>query len=100
MPGTSLGMVETRGLVAAVAAGDAMLKAAAVTLVGIEFSGGNYVTLMVRGDVSAVKAATDAGGVVAAAVGELVSVEVLARPHEEVAAVLPDEARSEPTEGG
>lgn len=100
MTSLSLGMVETRGLVAAIAAGDAILKAADVSLVGLEFIGGNYVTLMIRGDVGSVKAATDAGGVVAAAVGELVSVEVIARPHEEVSAVLPDEARSEPTEGG
>lgn len=86
----SLGIIETRGLVAAIAAGDAMLKAANIALVGIEFIGGNYVTLMIQGDVGAVKAATDAGGVVAAAVGELVAVEVLARPHEEVTSVLWD----------
>lgn len=88
--GGSLGMVETHGLVAAVEAADAMLKAASVALVGIEYIGAGYATVMVTGDVGSVQAATDAGGAAASRVGELVSVEVIARPHAEVVAVLPE----------
>jgi microcompartment protein CcmL/EutN len=85
----ALGMIETRGFVAAVEAADAMVKAARVTLVGYEKIGGGYVTVVVRGDVAAVKAATDAGSARAKEVGELVSVHVIPRPHENVDAVLP-----------
>ena len=84
----ALGMVETRGLVAAIEAADAMVKAANVQLVGKEQVGGGLVTVMVRGDVGAVKAATDAGAA-AEKVGELVSVHVIPRPHAEVDFVLP-----------
>ena len=85
----ALGMIETRGLVASVEAADAMVKAAKVTLIGKEFIGGGYVTVMVRGDVGAVKAAVDAGAEAARRVGELVSVHVIPRPHEEVEFILP-----------
>jgi len=85
----ALGMIETRGLVSAVEAADAMVKAANVTLIGREFIGGGYVTVMVRGDVGAVKAATDAGAAAAERVGELVSVHVIPRPHDEVEMILP-----------
>ena len=77
----ALGMVETKGLVGAIEAADAMVKAANVTLIGKETIGGGYVTVMVRGDVGAVKAATDAGAAAAKRVGELVSVHVIPRPH-------------------
>lgn len=85
----ALGMVETRGLVASIEAADAMVKAANVTLVGKEHVGGGLVTVMVRGDVGAVKAATDAGAAAAERVGELISIHVIPRPHEEVEAILP-----------
>lgn len=85
----ALGMVETRGLVGAIEAADAMVKAANVTLVGKEQIGAGLVTVMVRGDVGAVKAATDAGAAAAERVGELVSVHVIPRPHAEVDAILP-----------
>ncbi len=85
----ALGMVETRGLVGAVEAADAMVKAANVTLIGSEYIGGGFVTVMVRGDVGAVKAATDAGAAAAKRVGELVSVHVIPRPHEDVEMILP-----------
>lgn len=85
----ALGMVETRGLVGAVEAADAMVKAANVVLVGKERVGGGLVTVMVRGDVGAVKAATDAGASAAAKVGELVSVHVIPRPHGDVEKILP-----------
>ena len=85
----ALGMVETRGLVGAVEAADAMVKAATVTLIGREQVGSGLVTVMVRGDVGAVKAATDAGAVAAKKVGELVSVHVIPRPHSEVEMILP-----------
>ena len=80
----ALGMIETKGLVSAVEAADAMVKAANVNLVGKTLVGGGLVTIMVRGDVGAVKAATDAGAAAAAKVGELISVHVIPRPHEEV----------------
>ena len=86
----SLGMVETKGLVSAVEAADAMVKAAKVKFVGREFIGGGLVTIFVRGDVGAVKAATDAGGAAAARVGELVSVHVIPRPHSEVEFIIPN----------
>jgi ethanolamine utilization protein EutM len=85
----ALGMVETRGLVGAVEAADAMVKAAQVTLVGKEKIGGGYVTVLVRGEVGAVKAATDAGAAAAKRVGELVSVHVIPRPHDQVESILP-----------
>lgn len=85
----ALGMVETRGLVGAVEAADAMVKAANVRLIGSEYTGGGYVTVMVRGDVGAVKAATDAGAAAAKRIGELVSVHVIPRPHSDVEAILP-----------
>lgn len=85
----ALGMIETRGLVGAIEAADAMVKAANVKLIGKEFIGGGYVTVMVRGDVGAVKAATDAGAAAAQRVGELVSVHVIPRPHSDVEYILP-----------
>lgn len=85
----ALGMIETRGLVGAIEAADAMVKAAKVVLVGKEQVGGGLVTVLVRGDVGAVKAATDAGAAAARRVGELVSVHVIPRPHEEVEKLLP-----------
>ena len=85
----ALGMIETKGLVGAIEAADAMVKAANVTLLGKEFIGGGFVTVMVRGDVGAVKASVDAGAAAARAVGELVSVHVIPRPHEEVEGILP-----------
>ncbi|MFQ5707325.1 MAG: ethanolamine utilization microcompartment protein EutM [bacterium] len=85
----ALGMIETRGLVGAIEAADAMVKAAKVALLGKEKIGGGYVTVMVRGDVGAVKAATDAGAAAAEKVGELVSVHVIPRPHSEVEMILP-----------
>ena len=85
----ALGMIETKGLVGAIEAADAMVKAAKVELLGKETIGGGYVTVMVRGDVGAVKAATDAGCAAAQRVGELISVHVIPRPHSEVEALLP-----------
>ena len=85
----ALGMVETRGFIGSVEAADAMVKAANVTLVGSEYIGAGYVTVLVRGDVGSVKAATDAGAAAARRVGELVSVHVIPRPHAEVERVLP-----------
>jgi ethanolamine utilization protein EutM len=85
----ALGLVETRGLIGSVEAADAMVKAANVILVGTEYIGAGYVTVLVRGDVGAVKAATDAGAAAARRVGELVSVHVIPRPHTEVERILP-----------
>jgi ethanolamine utilization protein EutM len=89
MAADALGMVETKGLIGSVEAADAMVKAANVTLVGKEYIGAGYVTVLVRGDVGAVKAATDAGAAAARRVGELVSVHVIPRPHSDVEKVLP-----------
>lgn len=89
----ALGMVETKGFVGAVEAADAMVKAANVQLVGKEYIGAGYVTIFVRGDVGAVKAATDAGAAAARRVGELISVHVIPRPHAEVERVLPVNGR-------
>src|SRR6187397_701352 len=89
MAQNALGLIETKGLVGAIEAADAMVKAANVRLVGKEKVGGGYVTVMVRGDVGAVKAATDAGAAAAERVGELVSVHVIPRPHAEVEKILP-----------
>jgi len=85
----ALGLIETRGLVGSIEAADAMLKAANVRLIGKEKIGGGYVTVMVRGDVGAVKAATDAGAAAAKRVGELISVHVIPRPHDDVEMILP-----------
>lgn len=85
----ALGMIETKGLVGAIEAADAMLKSANVVLVGYEKIGSGLVTVMVRGDVGAVKAATDAGVAAAANVGEVVSTHVIPRPHMDVEKILP-----------
>ena len=89
MNGDALGMIETRGLIGAIEAADAMVKAANVLLIGKEYIGAGYVTVLARGDVGAVKAATDAGAAAARRVGELVSVHVIPRPHADVDRVLP-----------
>lgn len=89
MAGEALGLIETRGLVGAIEAADAMVKAANVDLVGKEQIGGGFVTVLVRGDVGAVKAATDAGAAAARKVGELLSVHVIPRPHDELVKILP-----------
>jgi len=85
----ALGMIETRGLTAAVEAADAMVKAAEVTLIGTEKIGSGLVSVMVRGDVGAVKAATEAGAATASRLGELIAVHVIPRPHEDVEKILP-----------
>jgi microcompartment protein CcmL/EutN len=85
----ALGMIETKGLVGAIEAADAMVKAANVILVGYEKIGSGLVTVMVRGDVGAIKAATDAGAAAAQKVGEVVSVHVIPRPHTDVEKILP-----------
>jgi ethanolamine utilization protein EutM len=89
----ALGMVETKGLIGSIEAADAMVKAANVTLIGSEYIGGGFVTVMVRGDVGAVKAATDAGAAAAKRVGELVSVHVIPRPHSDVEMILPQNTK-------
>ena len=89
----ALGMIETKGLVGAIEAADAMVKAANVTLIGKEQIGSGLVSVMVRGDVGAVKAATDAGAAAAERVGQLISVHVIPRPHEDVETILPSEAK-------
>jgi ethanolamine utilization protein EutM len=89
----ALGMIETKGLVGAIEAADAMVKAANVHLVGKELVGGGLVTIVVRGDVGAVKAATDAGAAAAKRVGELISVHVIPRPHGEVEMIIPSGAK-------
>lgn len=86
----ALGLVETIGFVGAVEASDAMVKSANVKLVGYEKIGGGYITVMVRGDVGATKAATDAGAAAAKKVGEVVSVHVIPRPHEDISKLLPE----------
>ena len=85
----ALGMIETKGLVGAIEAADAMVKSANVTLVGYEKIGSGLVTVMVRGDVGAVKAATEAGAQTAQRLGELVAVHVIPRPHADVEKILP-----------
>jgi microcompartment protein CcmL/EutN len=89
MAAEALGLIETKGLIGSVEAADAMVKAANVVLIGKEYIGAGYVTVMVRGDVGAVQAATDAGAAAARRVGELVSVHVIPRPHAEVERILP-----------
>jgi ethanolamine utilization protein EutM len=96
----ALGMIETRGLIGAIEAADAMVKTANVVLIGKEYIGAGYVTVLARGDVGAIKAATDAGAAAARRVGELVSVHVIPRPHAEVDRVLPRaEGRGQRAEG-
>jgi ethanolamine utilization protein EutM len=85
----ALGLIETKGLVGSIEAADAMVKAANVYLIGKVLVGGGLVTVMVRGDVGAVKAATDAGAAAAQRVGELISVHVIPRPHSDVELILP-----------
>lgn len=85
----ALGMIETRGLVAAIEAADAMVKAAEVTLIGTEKIGSGLVSVMVRGDVGAVKAAVEAGSATASKLGELIAVHVIPRPHSDVEKILP-----------
>ena len=85
----ALGMIETRGLVAAIEAADAMVKAANVTLIGSEKIGSGLVSVMVRGDVGAVKAAVEAGAAVAARLGEVIATHVIPRPHQDVEKLLP-----------
>jgi len=89
MMSEALGMVETKGLIGAIEAADAMVKAANVVLVGYEKIGSGLVTVMVRGDVGAIKAATDAGAAAARNVGEVMSVHVIPRPHTDVEKILP-----------
>ena len=89
MPMEALGMVETRGLVAAIEAADAMVKAANVTLIGSEKIGSGLVSVMVRGDVGAVKAAVDAGGAAASRLGEVIALHVIPRPLGDVEKLLP-----------
>ena len=96
----ALGMIETKGLVGSIEAADAMVKAANVNLIGKVHVGGGLVTVMVRGDVGAVKAATDAGAAAAGKVGELVSVHVIPRPHGEVEFILPRLETEEGAAGG
>ena len=84
----ALGMIETRGLVASIEAADAMVKAAGVTILGQTKSGGGLITTLVRGEVGAVKAATDAGATAANKIGDVVSVHVIARPHDELEGIL------------
>lgn len=85
----ALGMIETRGLTAAIEAADSMVKAAEVTLIGTEKIGSGLVTVMVRGDVGAVKAAVEAGSATASRLGELVATHVIPRPHNDVEKILP-----------
>lgn len=91
MMNEALGMIETKGLVGAIEAADAMTKSANVTLVGYEKIGSGLVTVMVRGDVGATKAAVDAGAVAADKVGELISQHVIPRPHNDVEKILPQQ---------
>ena len=91
MSGEAIGLIETRGLVGGIEAADAMVKAANVKLVGQERIGGGLVTVIVKGDVGAVKAAVDSGAAAAKRVGELISVHVIARPHADLDMILPKE---------
>ena len=89
MDTNSLGMIETKGLIGAIEAADAMVKAANVTLIGTQKIGSGLVTVMVRGDVGAVKSATEAGNAAAARLGEVIAVHVIPRPHSDVEKILP-----------
>lgn len=92
-PMNALGMVETKGLVASIEAADAMIKTAKVKLYGQEESGGGYITVYIRGEIGAVRAAVDAGAAAAKASGELVAVHVIAQPHKNVEKLLPDDVK-------
>ena len=92
-PMNALGMVETKGLVASIEAADAMIKTANVKLHGQEESGGGFITIYIRGEIGAVRAAVDAGAAAAKAAGELVTVHVIAQPHKDVEKLLPDTVR-------
>jgi ethanolamine utilization protein EutM len=92
-PMNALGMVETKGLVASLEAADAMIKTAHVKLYGQEESGGGYITVYIRGEIGAVRAAVDAGAAAAKAAGELVTVHVIAQPHKAVEKLLPDSVK-------
>ncbi len=92
-PRNALGMVETRGLVASIEAADAMIKTAAVQLYGQEEIGGGYITVFIRGEIGAVRAAVDAGAAAAKTAGELVTVHVIAQPHRNVEKILPPAAK-------
>jgi ethanolamine utilization protein EutM len=92
----AIGMVETKGLVALIEASDAMLKAANVQMIGWDKVGGGMVTSIVTGDVAAVKAAADAGAAAAGRVGEVVGVHIIARPHDELSAMLPKPKKAAP----
>ena len=94
--GDALGLIETRGLIGAIEAADAMVKAANVQLIAKEYIGAGYVTVMARGDVGAIKAATDAGAAAARRVGEHISGHVIPRPHAEVERILPKPAAPVP----
>ena len=98
-PMEALGMIETKGLVPLIEASDAMLKAANVTLIGWQKIGSGLVTAMVVGDVAAVKAAIDAGAAAAARVGEVIGVQVIPRPHEDLGSVLPLAGKKAATAG-
>ncbi|MCC7192751.1 MAG: BMC domain-containing protein [Phycisphaeraceae bacterium] len=89
MPQAALGMVETKGLIALIEASDAMMKAANVTMIGWDKVGSGMVTTFITGDVAAVKAAVDAGAAAAGKIGQVVGVHIIARPHDELAAVMP-----------
>jgi ethanolamine utilization protein EutM len=91
MSGEAIGLIETKGLVGSIEAADAMVKAANVSLMGQERIGGGLVTVIVKGDVGAVKAAVDAGAASAKRVGELISVHVIPRPHQDIDMLLPQE---------
>ena len=90
----ALGLIETRGLVASIQAADAMVKAANVSLKGMEYIGGGFVTVLIRGDVGAVKAAVDAGAAAAKQIGDVVSVHVIPRPHPELDLVMTKRPKS------
>ncbi len=96
----ALGLIETRGFVGVVEAADAMVKAANVELIGKTQVGGGFVAVMIRGDVGAVKAAIDAGAVAAEKVGELISVHIIPRPHEDVALLLPTRPKTTAKKSG
>lgn len=93
MTGSAIGFIETRGLTAALQAADTMLKSAEVVLVGMEKIGSGLITIVVQGDVGAVKAATEAGAASASQLGELISVNVIPRPHANVSSILPKAAK-------
>jgi ethanolamine utilization protein EutM len=101
IPGIALGMIETRGLVPAIEAADAMTKASEVRLIGRQFVGGGYVTVLVRGETGAVNAAVRAGADACERVGDgLAAAHIIARPHQEVEAILPEQSRRNPGRTG